>query len=817
MTSTRRPLLSLFNTCRTARSCRQLGLHRVTVRRLALVALVILLVTSYLRSAIVLLSDSRPDDLLAASSWQPHTDEPSTVPQPPLATAEAAVGNQAEGVTGVLSLAEHADQLERRRYGDIVAADDLVTPSSAPLQHIVIITAGLDGAVLGGGIGTAYSALARRLVAFGHSVQVLYVPYPAHHSTPPVNRTELASLYSPAAIDQLLITRSACLASTLLSPFTEQQAAVRYRAVRGCSYACIRSYHVYRWLAAHLQRVSAGDGGVVVHAQDNAGLGYFVSQARIQRLLPTAITLVLGSHAPHVWERQANGAVEMRGEDAELDWMERSTAASVDWLVSPSRYMLSWMAQQGWTFPPHVAVQPNLLSHLPSAEQVEQRARYVAESRTWQPLHEIVFFGRLELRKGLFVFLDALRLLLFDDDVSGADDVSRWSAGQLLLSFLGADARSEQTGGEWASHTVRARCHELSERLIGTLDLRCALLTNLSRHASLTYLNRHPLPPPLVVIGSPIDNSPYTVLECVTLGVPFLAAAVGGIPELVHRDMLPGEAEQRLFEPTPRHLCDKLRQAAVRGVSWLPMVRRVDNERAWKRWHRALPPAADATAPAAASFSHVSLPLLAVVIVYPGSMSRLRGLLSAVLEQRGVDAFELQPIVVLVDDRVASAGSAAESDAVSGALIRSELAAVSDSTGWLTRLLTVPPAVLVDAVSYWQWAASRVDSDYYLFLDRQHTLYGHTSLSQLMHVALSSGAELSSGLVYDAVQGEVVLDLGCSRRAVVTLAEAAHYAVNRSLLVRRSVLHSEAGGKEQQRRSTAVSSACVIEPLVRYW
>ena len=782
---------------RVWRFCRQVRFPSASAQQWVFVTLVVLLGTSYLHLAGVYTIDRRwlwPDPS-AASAWPESTQR--------LSTAIDEAGQRPND--GLLLLEEHAASLER-------------SPNSS-LQHIVILTAGLEGAVLGGGIGTAYSALARRLAAFGHTVQVLYVPYPTYplSSSSSINHTELHKLYSAAApssisIDQLIVSRSTVVASTLLPHSSEQQSVV-YRAVRGCStHACVRSYHVYRWLTVHLRRVRDVAGpGVIVHVQDNAALGYFVSMAHNQRLLPTSITLVLGTHAPHLWERLANGAAEITSEDTELDRMERVTAARVDWLISPSRYMLQWMEQQNWTFPPHVAVQPNLLPLSPTTEQINDRTHHMLASNHPQVLREIVFFGRLELRKGLYLLLDAVQLLLHDDDV-----LSRWRNCSLLISFLGPDTRSEHTKGEWTSNTVRARCLELRQQLIDTLDLHCVLLTNMSRQESLSYLSRHPQPPPLVVIGSPIDNSPYTVLECLTLGVPFLAAAVGGIPELVHRDMQPRDAQHRLFEPTTEQLFDKLRNAVVEGVRWLPIKSRVDDERAWQRWHAALPPATNIVTSSTTGASH---PLLAVCIIYPGNMEQLRAVVRTVLEQQSLNQYELQLIVVrLLDERSMPADTAEEEDTIS-VDIRSELTAVVKQTHWSSRLLTVPSAVFVDFSKYWQWIASRVHGDYFLFLDRQHTLYDRTSLEQMMRVAMHIEASVISCAVYDALRDDIVLDISCSQHSRGMSPATTDYLVNRSMLVSRSALPTsdewaEIGRVREQQDSTALSGVCISEPLL---
>jgi len=742
---------------------------------------------------------------------------PSSTPIPDRADADASVDSAA--ARQYLSLEQHTAALlqEHRRHLPPVAGEE-AAQTHVLLQHIVIITAGLDGAVLGGGIGTAYSALTRTLAAAGHTVQVLYVPYPAQQSASSsssvssavacTNYTELALLYSAAApasisIDELLVTRSSANVSCLLPPPTDLQhrAAVSDRVVRGCpSYACARSYHTYRWLRAYLHtNADAARHGVVVHVQDNAGLGFFISQAHALRTLPAPI--VLGSHAPHLWQRLANGATtaSISSEDAELDAMERATTANVDWLVSPSRYMLGWMEEQDWTLPSHVAVQPNLLPQSPTTAEVKQRAHELVLVGTTsvrsQPLNEVVFFGRLELRKGLFLFLDALQLLL---------DSGLWTAGSPVISFLGPDTHS---GREWMSQIVRDRCRQLA--------LHCVLLTNLSRYDSLAYLVRHPQPPPLVVIGSPVDNSPYTVLECLTLGVPFLAANVGGIPELVIRDMQPHDAEQLLFEPTAQRLAERIRDTVNRGVRWLPLVSRTKDESAWQRWHRALPPApldeADFSASPIPGNHEQPRLSIAVCIAHPGSMKQLHEVVSIMLEQRNVlDAYSLQLVVVRVlDEQQRAAQKEGGNDAVDAETWSELVAAIVDS-GWTAELLTAPAAVGAETSSTRQrWTATQVSSDYYLFLAPRHALHGRTSLVKLMRVAARSGADVISAAVFDAAHRDVLLDSSCALRP-----GGVSKALSRSVLVRRAIVQGKADvEQDSEGEGGELSSVCVPEPL----
>src|SRR5439155_12438309 len=63
-------------------------------------------------------------------------------------------------------------------------------------------------------------------------------------------------------------------------------------------------------------------------------------------------------------------------------------------------------------------------------------------------------------------------------------------------------------------------------------------------------------PGTLAVMPSLLDNSPNTVAECVELGIPFIASATGGIPELVAE----ADRERVLFPPTAGDLAAALQR-----------------------------------------------------------------------------------------------------------------------------------------------------------------------------------------------------------------------------------------------------------------
>ena len=102
----------------------------------------------------------------------------------------------------------------------------------------------------------------------------------------------------------------------------------------------------------------------------------------------------------------------------------------------------------------------------------------------------------------------------------------------------------------WPGERVQAL---LSERTRHALR-NVVFDTNLDQPAALELLKR---PGTLAVMPSLQDNSPNTVYECLELGIPFVASAVGGVPELVAED----DRARVLFEPSAEGLAGALRQA----------------------------------------------------------------------------------------------------------------------------------------------------------------------------------------------------------------------------------------------------------------
>ena len=187
----------------------------------------------------------------------------------------------------------------------------------------------------------------------------------------------------------------------------------------------------YRELARRVGAILHDNPADVVQLHDWLGLGSGLREF----LGLDGPLLIVGLHGPSSWTRLGNpwprsveGALAVDAnclyEEGVVRALEQDTLQHADLLVSPSHFMADWVRRQllsGGNTPPIVVQRNCALS-----------ARILAGTGTYQP--SLVFFGRLEERKGLFLFLDAL------------DGCRNLPHRQVI--FLGQDCRiSEQCWG----------------------------------------------------------------------------------------------------------------------------------------------------------------------------------------------------------------------------------------------------------------------------------------------------------------------------------------------------------------------------------
>ena len=393
--------------------------------------------------------------------------------------------------------------------------------------RVALVTEELAFGPGSGGIGGAFHELSLAVARAGYAVDLLYLPI----NQEPQRDRDIADYYSDHGV-------------TVAIPNIEQYT---------WSHSCYvhRSYAVFRYLSS-LERPYD-----VIHFHDYKGIGFFSLAAKQQRLAFADTSLVVQAHGPTRWTLRANGHPFTHPDQLKIDFLERQSIARADILISPSHFMLEWFRAEGWSVPPpeRVHVLQNICTYV----------RGLIASRVTGPaprqFDEIVFFGRHEERKGIVQFCDTLDLI--------QDELCQ---RRITVSFLGGFGK---INGEDSSVYLagRARRWGFSISVVADCDRISA-----ARHLTES-------PGALVVIPSPEENSPYTVLEALVMGKPLITSDAGGA-----RELLDDASVRRCTCPIqPQALAAKLREAVAKGLEPARVaVPPQETERRWISLHEQL-------------------------------------------------------------------------------------------------------------------------------------------------------------------------------------------------------------------------------------
>ncbi|MBY0524324.1 MAG: glycosyltransferase [Gemmataceae bacterium] len=354
-----------------------------------------------------------------------------------------------------------------------------------PPGSICIVTNELAYLYKNGGIGTANWLLANCLAEHGWRVHILY--------TAPLDSSD----GTHKALQML--ERSAIGFTTLdeFSPPAEITKTVNANHFIQLSehvrHALMKLHERYRFDLVEFAELHA--------------LGYRSIQAKRTAAAFFDVQLAVKLHGSCQWVREANRTWLRCPDELFLAYYERYAFEHADVQLSPGRYMLDYACGLGW----HVNDDAKVVSC------ASPQAIHVAREVDWAEEPELVFFGRLEIRKGLALFIEALHEL---------DPAIR-------VTFLGKETPLDD--GTGTIDYIRSR-----------LPNRCVkLITDFDQEQAGQYLAAGHR---LAIIPSLIDNFPNTVIECMVHAIPFIAARVGSIPEIVADAAL---QSQLLFEPTP--------------------------------------------------------------------------------------------------------------------------------------------------------------------------------------------------------------------------------------------------------------------------
>ncbi|KZK84480.1 putative glycosyltransferase EpsH [Pseudovibrio sp. Ad46] len=384
-------------------------------------------------------------------------------------------------------------------------------------KRICIITADIFGPIKNGGIGTAYFHLAVFLKRTGHHVTICFVN---GHAKNQQKMRITRDFYSEHGIEF-----SAVAPQVLAKTEMAQTMAPPYAA--------------YEWLREHESHFD------MVHVSEWRGLGYVALLAKKLGIAFLNLQFVVKGSSPTLWAAEGNS--QFLEEYRQLGWvfMERQSVEMADTLICGSQHLLNWMLRNCYKLPAKSFYWPNVfLEDLSSV--TPKRCSLVGE---W------VFFGRLEPRKGILLFVNALNAL-------AAKGISIPP-----ITFLGG-----------YSHRFDAQKFIMQNSK--KWQTKVTFKVNCNAFQAIEYLS---VEGRLAVIPSLLENSPLAVYECLAAQVPFIAANTGGTYELIDEDGREGV----LFEPHHLALAGRLEHYTKRLPA--PAVRHDRLKRSltvWENWHR---------------------------------------------------------------------------------------------------------------------------------------------------------------------------------------------------------------------------------------
>lgn len=356
-----------------------------------------------------------------------------------------------------------------------------------PKAKVAIITSELQGYNDCGGIGSAYYELALALRESGHSVTIILITNANISSVLNMNGVEIMPINS--------------------------EGESRLSLSRKLSFA-IKNIDVD-----------------VIHVQDWLGLGSRLEKAYESECKPI---FIVGLHGPTAWTRSGNPwPKDLKGglkvsesnlyEEGLIRALEEDAICNADILVSPSKYMAEWTINNILKSSKN---DPVVQRNCPLSRRIIGINKIPDAGNNDKKI--IIYFGRLEERKGILLFLEAIKLIDFKPK---------------LIYFVGNDCYI--TDNVLASSIVK--------RCLNELEINYEFKHNFKRDDALNFIQEVN---GVILIPSIIENSPCVVEELLDSGLQVITTDIGGTKEMIRKD-----CAVYLSNPNPKDLALKINAA----------------------------------------------------------------------------------------------------------------------------------------------------------------------------------------------------------------------------------------------------------------
>jgi len=259
--------------------------------------------------------------------------------------------------------------------------------------------------------------------------------------------------------------------------------------------------------------------------QDWKGIGMYSMLSKKCGLSFLNTSLITQIHSPELWVAINNNNVIGNKSYPLIQYqMERTSIMYSDQLIHPSKYILQWIKSHGYKTSGTKSL--NLKYAFYTCNQ--NKNTLLNKHKKKSDIH-IAFFGRLEERKGLDIFVTALK---------NNSLVELFQKANVEISFLGK---------EGVCKGIKSNEFITNSRL----RIKYTVHNSFNSSQAISYLKKNNC---IAVIASKADNSPLVIYECIAYNIPFIASNTGGIGELIPKSY----KRDILFEFNQNSLIDKL-------------------------------------------------------------------------------------------------------------------------------------------------------------------------------------------------------------------------------------------------------------------
>ncbi|WP_310489856.1 glycosyltransferase [Chamaesiphon sp. VAR_69_metabat_338] len=354
----------------------------------------------------------------------------------------------------------------------------------------LLVASEYEGYYKNGGIGTYYKALSQRLKAEGWYVILLLCAtedrFQGKSKVPALDR-----VFSTIEVEEILTLQPIhrAILAEAKSDFFDYQSFCIFFFIQALS-ACCPAAQIYAEFA------------------EMSGYGYRTIQAKRVGLVPKCVTSVT-LHSGHEWIDEANEkfTVPYPQDFWQLCHYEQNSFENADLSFHPSNFIRNKVKSYGWNVDRAIRL-PYFVP--PIAPIVKSKYSQLIQAKLVDRQIPLIFFGRLEERKGLCTFIQAFKSL--DPTV----------AARFRLVFLGKVIPLQSYE---LKHLDSQQYIEQELKDIYDYDI----FENLFSAEALNLIGE--LDRAIVCLTSPQDNFPNSALEVGQLPVKIIAADTGGFRE----------------------------------------------------------------------------------------------------------------------------------------------------------------------------------------------------------------------------------------------------------------------------------------------